>query len=75
MGRGNQYIQLVKVLYRKLPTNSKKLPAATVAPLFGFNVISTHCAGYIMAVSFKGRRKQLLLVDQDFSLEKAVNTR
>ena len=25
MGRGNQYIQLVK--YCKLPTNSKKLPA------------------------------------------------
>ena len=27
MGRGNQYIQLVKVLYCKLPTNSKQLPA------------------------------------------------
>ena len=26
-GRGNQYIQLVKVLYRKLPTNGKQLPA------------------------------------------------
>ena len=25
--RGNQYIQLVKVLYCKLPTNSKQLPA------------------------------------------------
>ena len=27
MGRGNQYIQLVKVLYCKLPTNGKQLPA------------------------------------------------
>ena len=27
MGRGNQYIQLVKVLYCKLLTNGKKLPA------------------------------------------------
>ena len=27
MGRGNQYIELVKVLYCKLPTNSKQLPA------------------------------------------------
>ena len=27
MGRGNQYIQLVKVLYCKLPTNDKELPA------------------------------------------------
>ena len=26
-GCGNQYIQLVKVLYCKLPTNSKQLPA------------------------------------------------
>ena len=26
-GRGNQYIQLVKVLYSKLPTNGKQLPA------------------------------------------------
>ena len=25
-GRGNQYIQLIKILYRKLPTNSKQLP-------------------------------------------------
>ena len=26
-GRGNQYIQFVKVLYCKLPTNDKQLPA------------------------------------------------
>ena len=26
-GRGNQYIQLVKVLYCKLPTNGKQLPS------------------------------------------------
>ena len=26
-GRGNQHIQLVKVLYCKLPTNGKQLPA------------------------------------------------
>ena len=26
MGRGNQYIQLVMVLYCKLPTNGKQLP-------------------------------------------------
>ena len=26
-GRGNQYIQLVKVLYCKLPTNSRQLPS------------------------------------------------
>ena len=27
MGRGNQYIQLIKVLYCKLPTIGKKLPS------------------------------------------------
>ena len=27
MGRGNQYIQLVKVMYYKLLTNGKQLPA------------------------------------------------
>ena len=27
-GRGNQYIQLVKVLYCKPPTNGKQLPAS-----------------------------------------------
>ena len=27
MGRGNQYIQFVRVLYCKLPTNGKQLPA------------------------------------------------
>ena len=26
-GRGNQYIQFVRVLYSKLPTNGKQLPA------------------------------------------------
>ena len=28
MGRGNQYIQLIKVLYCKLPTISKKGPSS-----------------------------------------------
>ena len=27
-GRGNQYIQFVRVLYCKLPTNGKQLPAS-----------------------------------------------
>ena len=36
--RGNQYIQLIKVLYRKLPTNGKQLPAfpLEVGPGFEF---------------------------------------
>ena len=27
MGKGNQYIELVKIVYCKLPTNGKQLPA------------------------------------------------
>ena len=33
VGRGNQYIQLVKVLYCKLPTIDKQLPATKVQGL------------------------------------------
>ena len=34
-GRGNQYIQLVKVLYCKLPTNGKQLPAVPLEAVLG----------------------------------------
>ena len=63
MGRGNQYIQLVKVLYCKLPTNGKVLPAfplevgpgtepqshhsGTVVPWFWFKIVLIHSIGHI----------------------------
>ena len=34
-GRGNQYIQLVRVLYCKLPTNGKQLPAFPLEAMLG----------------------------------------
>ena len=34
-GRGNQYIQLVKVLYCELPTNGKQLPAFPLEAMLG----------------------------------------
>ena len=34
-GRGNQYIQFVRVLYCKLPTNGKQLPAFTLEGMSG----------------------------------------
>ena len=37
MGRGNQYILLVKVLYCKLPTNGKPLPAFPLEVGLGFD--------------------------------------
>ena len=38
MGRGNQYIQLVKVLYCKLPTNGKQIPALPHEVKLGFEL-------------------------------------
>ena len=40
VGRGNQYIQLVKVLYCKLPTNGKQLPAFPLKVRPGFELRS-----------------------------------
>ena len=40
MGRGNQYIQLVRVLYCKLLTNSKQLPAFLLEVGLGFELRS-----------------------------------
>ena len=34
-GRGNQYIQFVRVLYCKLPTNGKQLPAFPLEAILG----------------------------------------
>ena len=34
-GRGNQYIQFIRVLYCKLPTNSKQLPAFPLEAVTG----------------------------------------
>ena len=36
-GRGNQYIQFVRVLYCKLPTNGKQLPAFPLKTVWGSN--------------------------------------
>ena len=36
-GRGNQYIEFARVLYCKLPTNGKQLPAFPLEPVRGSN--------------------------------------
>ena len=36
-GRGNQYIEFARVLYCKLPTNGKQLPAFALEPKRGSN--------------------------------------
>ena len=36
-GRGNQYIEFARVVYCKLPTNGKQLPAFPLEPVQGSN--------------------------------------
>ena len=36
-GRGNQYIEFARVVYCKLPTNGKQLPAFPLEPVRGSN--------------------------------------
>ena len=36
-GRGNQYIEFARVVYCKLPTNGKQLPAFPLEPMRGLN--------------------------------------
>ena len=44
-GRGNQYIQLVKVLYYKLPTISKQLPAFPLEVRAGMRTLTSEVGG------------------------------
>ena len=44
-GRGNQYIQLVRVLYCKLPTNGKQLPAFPLEAVPGIKPRSQEVGG------------------------------
>ena len=37
-GRGNQYIEFVRVLYCKLPTNGKQLPAVPLEAMMGIEL-------------------------------------
>ena len=44
-GRGNQYIQFFRVLYCKLPTNSKQLPAFPLDALVGDRTPTSEVGG------------------------------
>ena len=45
-GRGNQYIQFVRVLYCKLPTNSKQLPAFPLEAMLGTRTPASEVGGH-----------------------------
>ena len=59
-GRGNQYIQLVKVLYCKLPTNGKQLPAFPLEVGLGFKLRSKRWEARVLPLCHCGPREALL---------------
>ena len=53
-GRGNQYIQLVKVLYCKLPTNGKQLPTFPLEAWLGFKLLSQRWEARALPLCHRG---------------------
>ena len=53
-GRGNQYIEFTRVVYCKLPTNGKQLPAFPLKAMTGSNPVCTVTYG---GTTGKGERK------------------
>ena len=53
-GRGNQYIQLVKVLYCKLPTNGKQLPAFPLEAVPGMEPRSQRWEARVLPLCHRG---------------------
>ena len=54
MGRGNQYIQLVKFLYCKLSTNGKQLPAFPLEVGPGFELRSQRWEARVLPLCHRG---------------------
>ena len=54
MGTGNQYIQLIKVLYCKLLTNGKQLPAFPLQVQPGFDLRSQRWEARVLPLCHRG---------------------
>ena len=53
-GRGNQYMQFVRVLYCKLPTNSKQLPAFPLEAVLGTEHRPQRCEAGVLPLCHRG---------------------
>ena len=53
-GRGNQYIQFVRVLYCKLPTNGKQLPAFPLEAVLGIEPWPQRWEARVLPLSHRG---------------------
>ena len=69
-GRGNQYIQFVRVLYCKLPTNSKQLPAFPLEAVPGFEPRPQRWEARVLPHCHRGPLKK----DNTGSLHKPICT-
>ena len=58
-GRGNQYIQLVKVLYCKLPANGKQLPAFQLEVRLGTKLRSQRWEARVLSLCHRGPNRPL----------------
>ena len=55
-GRGNQYIQFVRVLYCKLPTNGKQLPAFPLEAMLGIEPRPQRWEARVLPLCHRGPR-------------------
>ena len=53
-GRGNQYIQFVRVLYCKLPTNGKQLPAFPLEAMLGIEPLPQRWEARVLPLCHHG---------------------
>ena len=63
-GRGNQYIQLVRVLYCKLPTDGKQLPAFQLEVGPGFKLQSQRWEARVLPLCHRGPSYSLEVLDR-----------
>ena len=67
MGRGNQYIQLVKVLYCKLLTGGKQLPAFPLEVRPGFKLSSQRWEASVLPLRHHGPSDILLICNNRYA--------
>ena len=58
-GRGNQYIQFVRVLYCKLPTNGKQLPAFPLEAVLGIEPRPQRWEARVLPLCHRGPSKMI----------------
>ena len=73
-GRGNQYIQFVRVLYCKLPTNGKQLPAFPLEAMLGIEPRPQRWEARVLPLCRRGPPKSSLKVKTFVSAKFCLKT-